>query len=99
MSSRPNIRNKTEDLIDNPPAAAVRYGRMTVAAEKIQEEMRHLPLEDMLVLHAHLIESIHQKESTEEMDPSFRDEIRRRVEDIDAGKTEGLDAYEALKKM
>ena len=59
--------------------------------------MRQLPLEDMLVLHEQLMASIHEKEET--LDPAFREEIRRRVEEIDAGKADGVDALRALEEM
>jgi putative addiction module component (TIGR02574 family) len=72
---------------------------MTAAAKKIQQEIRQLPLEDMLVLHEHLVESIHAKEDTQQLDPVFRDEIQRRVKEVDSGKAEGVDAFEALKEM
>jgi hypothetical protein len=32
------------------------------------------PVSDMLVLHEHLVASIHQTEETEELDPAFRSE-------------------------
>ena len=72
---------------------------MTAAAQKTQREIRQLPLEDMLVLHEQLIASIHAKEDTQQLDPAFRDEIQRRVKEVDSGKAEGVDAFEALKEM
>jgi putative addiction module component (TIGR02574 family) len=72
---------------------------MTAAAKKIEQEFRQLPAEDLLALHEHLVVSIHEREEAEQLDPAFRDEIRRRVEEIDAGETEGVDAFEALKGM
>ena len=72
---------------------------MTAAAQRIEQELRQLPVEDLLALHEHLVVSIHQREEADQLEPAFRDEIRRRVEEIDAGKTEGVEAFEALKKM
>jgi putative addiction module component (TIGR02574 family) len=72
---------------------------MTAIGKKIEEEIQHLPLEDMLALHEHLIVSIHEREEARRLDPAFRDEIQRRVEEIDSGKVQGTDAFEALKKM
>jgi putative addiction module component (TIGR02574 family) len=72
---------------------------MTAVAKKISEQIRHLPLEDMVQLHEHLIVSIQEKEGTERLDSEFRDEIQRRVEEIDSGKTKGVDAFKALKEM
>jgi len=71
---------------------------MTAVAIKIEQEIRQLPLEDMLALHEHLLVSIHEKEDTQRLDPAFRDEIQRRVQEIEAGKAEGVDAFEALNK-
>ena len=72
---------------------------MTALAKKIEEGIQHLSLEDMLTLHEHLIVSIHQCEEARRLDPAFRTEIRRRVEEIDSGKVQGTDAFEALKEM
>ena len=72
---------------------------MTAAAKKIEQELRQLPVEDLLALHEHLIVSIHEKEEAGQLEPAFRDEIRRLVEEVDAGKTEGVEAFEALKGM
>jgi Putative addiction module component len=72
---------------------------MTAATKRIQQEIRQLPLEDMLVLHEHLVASIHEKEDTQQLDPAFRDEIQQRVKEVDSGKAEGVDAFEALKEM
>jgi hypothetical protein len=70
---------------------------MTAMAKKIEQEIRHLPLEDMLLLHEHLLASIHEKE--EALDPAFREEIQRRVKEIDSGKAKGVDPFKALKEM
>lgn len=72
---------------------------MTAAAKRIEEEIRQLPLEDMVVLHEHLVASIHEKEEAEPLDPAFRDEIQRRVNEVDSGKVTGVDAFQALKDM
>jgi len=72
---------------------------MTAAAKRIEQEIRNLPMEDMLVLHEHLVASIHEREQAEPLDPAFREEIQRRVHEIDSGKVKGLDAFEALKDM
>ena len=72
---------------------------MTAVATKIEQEIRQLPLEDMLALHQHLLVSIQEKEDTQRLDPAFRDEIERRVKEIDSGKADGVDAFVALKEM
>jgi len=65
---------------------------MTATAKRIEQEIRDLPLEDMLVLHDQLVTSIHEKEEAHKLDPAFREEIQRRVKEIDSGKAEGVDA-------
>jgi hypothetical protein len=70
---------------------------MTAAAKKIEEEIQQLELEDMLALHEHLISSIHEKERA--LDPLFREEIQRRIREIDAGQAEGVDPFQAVKEM
>ncbi len=72
---------------------------MTAVAIKIEREISQLALEDMLALHEHLLVSIHEKEDTHRLDPAFRDEIQRRVKEIESGKAEGVDAFAALKEM
>lgn len=72
---------------------------MTATAKKLEQEIQKLPLEDMLALHAHLIASIHAKEDAAPLAPAFREEIRRRIEEIDSGKVEGIDPFQALKQM
>ncbi len=72
---------------------------MTAAAKKIEQEIRELPLDDLLVLHERLVVSIHEKEDTQPLDPAFREEVQRRVKEVESGKAEGVDAFEALKGM
>ena len=72
---------------------------MTAVAKRIEQEIRGLPIEDMLVLHEHLVASIHEKEDAQKFDPAFRKEIQRRIKEIDSGRTAGVDALEALKGM
>jgi hypothetical protein len=70
---------------------------MTAIAKRIEQEIRELPIEDMLLLHEQLVLSIHEKESA--LDPKFREVIERRISEIDSGKAEGVDAFQALKEM
>lgn len=72
---------------------------MTATAKRIEHEIKQLPLEDMLVLHEQLVASIHEKEDSQSLDPAFREEIQRRVKEIESGKAEGVDALSALKEM
>jgi hypothetical protein len=72
---------------------------MTDAARKIQQAMRELPLDDMLALHEHLVLSIHEREASDRLDPNFRNEILKRIDQIESGNVKGTDAFEALKGM
>jgi len=72
---------------------------MTTAAMKIEREIRQLPLDDMLALHDCLIDSIHENEGAQPLDPAYRDEIRRRVQEIDSGTAKGVDAFKELEGM
>jgi Putative addiction module component len=72
---------------------------MTAVAKKIQQEIQQLALEDLLALHEGLIVSIHEKEDTQPLDSAFREEIERRVKDIDSGKAQGVDPFKALGEM
>ena len=72
---------------------------MTAMAKKIEQEMRQLPLDDMLALHEQLIASIHEREDAQPLDPAFKEEIQRRVKEIDSGNAEGVDPFKALEEM
>ena len=58
-----------------------------------------LPVNDMVVLHEHLIATIHDVEDAKGLDPAFQADIERRVKSIDSGHAKGVDAFRALKKM
>jgi hypothetical protein len=70
---------------------------MTAIAQKIEQDLKGLPLEDMLLIHEHLLTSIEQREA--DLPEDYRREIERRIAEIDAGTDKGVDAFEALKKM
>jgi len=61
--------------------------------------IQHLPLSDLLAIHQQLVVSFHEKEETEGIDPAFAADIERRVQEIESGLSEGVDALEALKAM
>ena len=84
------------DSVEKEP---VEYNDMTANAKRIEQEIRELPLEYILVLHDQLVTSIHEKEETQKLDPAFREEIQLRVKEIDSGNAEGVDALQALKEM
>ena len=72
---------------------------MSVATEKIERAIRKLPVDEMVSMHEHLIAAIHDKADAEGLDPAFREEILRRVKEIDSGSVKGVDAFRALRKM
>jgi len=72
---------------------------MKAKAKKIGLEVQQLPLDDMLELHEHLVTSIHEREDAHPLDAGFRDEIKRRIVEIDCGKVQGVDPFKALEKM
>jgi len=72
---------------------------MTTTVRRIEQEIRELSLEDMLLLHDQLVTSIHEKGEAQKLDPAFRAEIQRRVKEIDSGKAEGVDALQSLEEM
>jgi len=72
---------------------------MTSVAMRIEREFRQLPLDDMLALHECLVASIHEREDSQPLDPAYRDEIKRRVQEIDSGGAKGVDAFKALEGM
>jgi hypothetical protein len=56
---------------------------MTTTARKIEQEIQQLPVEDMIMLHELLIVSISEKEDAQPLDSAFKNEIQRRVKEID----------------
>ena len=45
------------------------------------------------------LQAIHEKTEKEGLAPDFRQQIKRRIDEIDSGKVTGVDAFEAIKKM
>lgn len=72
---------------------------MSAATEKLEEAIRKLPVEEMVSMHEHLIAAIHDRADAGGLDPAFRDEVARRVKEIDDGTAKGVDAFRALRKM
>lgn len=72
---------------------------MSATAEKLAREISQLSTEDMLALHTLLLQALYARQDSEELDPAFRDDIARRIDEIDSGKVTGVDAFEALKRM
>jgi hypothetical protein len=72
---------------------------MTLIAQRIEKDIGQLSLEEMLALHEKLLASIGERENSQHLDPAYADEIRRRIGEIDSGKAEGTEAFQALKEM
>src|SRR5437899_6500839 len=72
---------------------------MSVATEKLEREIKKLPVNEMVSIHERLIATIHEKADAEGLDPDFRAEIEQRVKEIDAGTEKGVDAFRVLRKM
>lgn len=53
-----------------------------ISYEKVKEDALHLPIEDRSRLAARLLESL---DDEDDISPEWKDEIRRRVQEIDNG--------------
>jgi len=56
----------TFDSVEREP---VEYDHMTATGKRIEQEIRELPLEDMLVLHDQLVTSIHERRRLRSLTP------------------------------
>jgi hypothetical protein len=72
---------------------------VTATARKIEEQIQELPLQDLIALYPRIIEAMYAKEDAEGLDPAFRNDILRRIDDIDTGRAEGVDAFKALNEL
>jgi putative addiction module component (TIGR02574 family) len=70
---------------------------MTVAAEKILSEALRLPPEVRAFVAERLLESLDAAPGPE-LSPAWRAEIRRRLEELDAGTTELRDASDVFER-
>ena len=64
--------------------------------ERLEEEVLHLPRVDRSKLAGKLLESL--DEDDVELSPEWREELRRRVSDIDSGKAEMIPADDIWKE-
>ena len=71
---------------------------MSAPVQELERAISELAIGDMLHLHERLIARIHNQAGLEGLDPAFRDEIARRVQEIDAGKAQSFDAFQALRE-
>jgi len=72
---------------------------VSIIAQRIEQEIPQLSLEEMLVLHDMLLTSIGEKEEAQNLDPDDVDEIQRRIREIDSGTITGTDAFQSLREM
>jgi len=72
---------------------------MSAPVQELERAISELQIADMLQLHERLIARIHTEADAQGLDPAFRDEIARRVREIEDGTAKGVDAFQALKEM
>ena len=72
---------------------------MTNEGHKVGERINTLPLEDLVDLHSQLTMAIYEREDSEGIEPGFWAEIQQRIQQIDDGTVQGVDAFSALAKM
>lgn len=58
---------------------------MSERADRLFEDAQALPAEERAILALQLLDSVGEPES--EIESAWRDEVRRRLDDIDAGRT------------
>ena len=66
--------------------------------EEIEKSVLHLPLPDRSRLVARLLASL-EEEREAEITPAWKEELRRRVEDIDKGRTELISGEEVWERV
>ena len=72
---------------------------MSAPVQELERAISELAIGDMLHLHERLIARIHSQADSQGLDPAFREEIKRRVAEIEAGTAKGVDAFQALEEM
>ena len=72
---------------------------MSVATEKLERQIRKLPLRDMVTLHERLISSIHRADGELGLAEEWKAELRRRIDDIDAGGVKGIPVDLTYRKL
>ena len=69
----------------------------TLSYQRLEEEVLHLPRSDRSLLASRLLESL--EEDAHELSPEWREELQRRVADIDAGKAKPVPAEGLWKEI
>jgi len=70
---------------------------MSQAADKLFEDAQALPDEERAILALQLLDSVGEPEP--EIERAWRDEVRRRIEDIDAGRATFTPWAEARRRI
>jgi len=79
-------------------AAGPWYGfDMSQRADRLFEDAQALPAEERAVLALQLLDSVGEPEA--EIERAWRDEVRRRLDDIDAGRTKLATWDEARRRI
>lgn len=71
---------------------------MTNLAEELSQKARALPPEDRARLAEELLESLHENRDSE-IEAAWDEEIRRRIEEIEAGKAKLISAEEVFAEI
>jgi len=71
---------------------------VTDAAKKLLEEALKLPPDERALLGAEILDSVHD-EPPEEVEAAWRDEIKRRIAEIESGQVELLDGEAVLREL
>ena len=66
---------------------------------RVKKATQELSMAEMLALHGELLATSGEEKHVRKLQPAHTDEIRRRIREIDSGKVEGTDAFQALKEM
>ena len=69
----------------------------TQSYQRLEEEVLHLPRVDRTQLASRLLESLDEDEH--ELSPEWREELQRRIENIDAGKAKLIPAEDLWKEI
>ncbi len=72
---------------------------MSNLTNELKKQIQELPLSDMIELHESLIATIQEREDKEGLDPMYKAELVRRVNDIKSGSVKGVNAFTSLEEM
>ncbi len=72
---------------------------MSPRTQAIEQEIKELSLDEMVVLYDHLMATIQERESAEGLDEERKETIERRTKEIDAGSVEGQEAFSVIDQL